>query len=100
MPYIAPPSDEIDDDASQKKAQIQIGRRPTPPGRGTPSKIISAISISPITAPTMGVPTLNQSSGIDEGGAFWKSYNKMFRDQMVTNQNEDSPWPNPQGNKH
>ena len=48
----------------------------------------------------MGEPTLNQSSGIDEGGAFWKSYNKMFRDQMVTNQNEDSPWPNPQGNKH
>jgi hypothetical protein len=45
-------------------------------------------------------PTLDQSSGIDEGGAFWKSYNKMFRDQMVTNQNEDSSWPNPQGNKH
>tara|TARA_B110000008_G_C16971902_1_gene564255 strand:- start:3476 stop:3712 length:237 start_codon:yes stop_codon:yes gene_type:complete len=48
----------------------------------------------------MGEPTLNQSSGIDEGGAFWKSYNKMFRDQMVTNQNEDSPWLNHPGNKH
>jgi len=65
--YIAPPSDEIDDDASQKKAQIQIARRPTPPGGGAPSKIISAITISPIAAPTMVEPTLDQSFGIDEG---------------------------------
>ncbi|MDA7643484.1 hypothetical protein N8665_04205, partial [Akkermansiaceae bacterium] len=65
--YIAPPSDEIDDDASQKKAQIQIARRPTPPGGGAPSKIISAITISPVAAPTMVEPTLDQSFGIDEG---------------------------------
>ena len=45
-------------------------------------------------------PTLDQSFGIDEGGAFWKSYNKMFHDQMVTNQNEDSSWPKTPGNKH
>ena len=45
-------------------------------------------------------PTLDQSFGIDEGGAFWKSYKKMFRDQMVKNQNEDSSWPKPPDNKH
>ncbi|MDA7890705.1 hypothetical protein N9A73_01980, partial [Akkermansiaceae bacterium] len=39
-------------------------------------------------------------AAINEGGAFWKSYNKMFRDQVVKNQGQDGSWPNPPGNKH
>lgn len=65
--YIAPPSEEIDKDASQQKAQVQVARRPTPPGGGTPSKIISAVTASPVAAPTMVEPAIDQSFGIDEG---------------------------------
>ncbi len=39
-------------------------------------------------------------AAINEGGGFWKSYNKMFRDQLLENQHADGSWPNPPGNRH
>lgn len=65
--YLAPPSEEMDNEASQQKTRVSVARRPTPPGGGTPSKIISAATSSPVAAPTMIEPVLDQSFGVDEG---------------------------------
>jgi hypothetical protein len=39
-------------------------------------------------------------AAMNEGGNFWRSYNKMFRDQLLDTQNADGSWPNPPGNPH
>lgn len=39
-------------------------------------------------------------AAINEGGSFWKSYNKMVRDDLLEHQNADGSWPNPPGNRH
>ena len=39
-------------------------------------------------------------AAINEGGNFWKGYNKMFRDSLLDGQNPDGSWPSPPGNRH
>ncbi|MEM9080881.1 MAG: prenyltransferase/squalene oxidase repeat-containing protein [Verrucomicrobiota bacterium] len=34
---------------------------------------------------------------INHGGNAWKGYNKLFRDELLKNQNKDGSWPNPGG---
>ena len=37
---------------------------------------------------------------INAGGDAWKNYNALVRDELLSKQNDDGSWPNPQGNKH
>jgi hypothetical protein len=39
-------------------------------------------------------------AAMNEGGDFWKGYNKMMRDELLDHQNPDGSWPSPPGNRH
>ncbi|NNC90666.1 MAG: hypothetical protein HKN82_19585, partial [Akkermansiaceae bacterium] len=37
---------------------------------------------------------------INHGGEAWDKYNKLFRDELLKNQNDDGSWPAPAGGGH
>ena len=50
-----------------KKINVEVSRRPTPPGGGAPSKVIAPNITSPVTIPISFQPSDNTSFGLDEG---------------------------------
>jgi hypothetical protein len=49
------------------KVNVQLMRKPTPPGGGSPSKVIAATTTSPVSVPIAIETTVDSSFGMDEG---------------------------------
>jgi hypothetical protein len=56
-----------EDDVTIEKVHVELVRKPTPPGGGSPSKVIVASTTSPVTVPVAIQTTDNTSFGLDDG---------------------------------
>lgn len=64
--YVRPPGNEEEDQASISRTKVEVARKPTPPGGGAPSRVISALTSSPVAVPVAIEASIDQSFGLSE----------------------------------
>ena len=64
--YVRPPGEQEEDQASMNRTRVEVARKPTPPGGGAPSRVISAMTSSPVAVPVAVETSIDQPFGLSE----------------------------------